>query len=148
MLILTKIKEARAIKRKTKAFGDIYRRGGFPYEYEGEVKGVDAFDAYQKMLERGVNRLQDIFNGFLQDDRARTQEFQKLMEEVFDVKPFDGKRGMTLHEMYIVVSDFFRYLDGLKKNYFHTQGSPLSTVTVPPTERSTENGQPEEEKKD
>ena len=70
------------------------------------------------------------------------------MERVFGVKPFDGENGMTLHEMYVVVGDFMSYLDRLKKNYFGTQGSPLSTVTTPQAEPLKEEEKPEEAPKD
>lgn len=145
MTFFSNIKERRKYINKCRAFSKIRRRGGFPFEYEGKVCAVDAFTAYQRLVQGGTNNLQTVFNGLLKNDSMYTEAFLKTMEEVFGVKPFDGKNGMTLHEMYCVVGGYFTYLDELKKNYFNTQGSPLSTVILPQTEPSTENEKQSEE---
>lgn len=148
MSIFSRLKERRKFVKNNRARAKIYRRGGFPYEYNGKVCAVDAFEAYQRLAAEGFGNLQGIYNGFLRDDPEYTKKFKDLMERVFGVKPFDGENGMTLHEMYVVVSDFMSYLDRLKKNYFGTQGSPLSTVTTPQAEPLKEEEKPEEAPKD
>ena len=148
MFFFSRLKERREYAKKAKAFAKIYRRGGFPFEYEGKICAVDAFEAYRKLVENGTNNLQNVLDGFHRNDASYEEKFRKTMEYVFNVKAFDGEKGMTLHEMYCVIGGLFVYLDSLKKNYFHTPGSPLSTAIPPQKERSTENEKIEPERKD